>query len=185
MFPVNIFQARCRSSNQFRHLRHPIFLLLPSHMSSTAVSIPVILNLRHCACPPLSSPLILSAIPSIPDQRYVLRLVVVPCRYFPSTLPCLQPILPCPLSHISSVAVPHLLCRHIHPCCPASPPMCSSAAVFTSDLVYHTYLPRICCGPNRIFFHRSVYFAAVVCLPSPVGSSHCYAPFCTKLIALI
>ena len=121
----------------------------------------------------------------LPEQRYALRLVVVPCWYFPSPLQFFQPISPSPSSHISSVSVPHLLHRRIHPCCPVSPPLCLSAAVFTADLVCHTYLPRLCCVPYHIIFHLYVYFAAIVCLPSPVGSSHRSDLFYTTLLALL
>ena len=112
-------------------------------------------------------------------------LSVVPCRYLPSPSLFLQPISPSLLSHISSDAVPHILRRRIHPCCPASLPQCSFAAVFTSDLVCHPYFPRLCCSPYHIIFNHSVYFAAVVCLPSPVVSSPCSASFFTTLLDLL
>ena len=133
----------------------------------------------------LSSPLIFSAIPIIPEWQYTLRLAVVPCRYFSSPLPSLQLIFPSPSSHILSVAIPHLLRFSIHICCPASPPLCSSTYVFTADLVWYPYLTRLCCSPYTIIFHSYVYFAAVVCLPSPVGSSPHSASFCTALLALL
>ena len=68
----------------------------------------------------------ITLIPKLLVQRYALRLVFVPCWYFTCPLPFLQPILPTPLSHISSVAVPHIrfwciipvvldLCHHSHP----------------------------------------------------------------------
>ena len=79
--------------------------------------------------------------PKILERKYDLSLVVVPCKYIPSPSPFFQPISPSLSSHISSVAVPHLLCRRIHPCCTASPPPCSSAAVFTADLVCNFYYP--------------------------------------------
>ena len=86
--------------------------------------------------------------PKLLDERYALRLVVVPCQYFPSTFPFFQPISPSSLSNIFSVAVPHLLRRHIHPCCPASPPPCLSAALFTSDLFCHTHYPGATIRPQ-------------------------------------
>ena len=52
--------------------------------------------------------------PNLSDQRYPLSLVVVPGWYFPIPSPFFQPILPSPSYHISSVAIPHLLHRHIH-----------------------------------------------------------------------
>ena len=75
------------------------------------------------------------------ERRYALRLVVVSCQYFPSPLPSFPPISPYPLSHISSVAVLHILRRRIHPCCPAYPPSCLTAVVFAADIVCHTYYP--------------------------------------------
>ena len=107
-----------------------------SHIYSVAVP-----HLRHHARLPLSSPLTLSDIPIIPEQKYFLKLVVVPCQYFTSPSPFFQPIFPSPLSHISSVAVPHLLFHCIHTCCPESPPPCSPATVFTSEIIFHPYNP--------------------------------------------
>ena len=79
--------------------------------------------------------------PNLTEQQYALWMIVVPCQYFTSPSPSFQPISPSLSSHISSVAVPHLLCCCIHICCPASPPTCSSAAVFIFDLVFHTHYP--------------------------------------------
>ena len=79
--------------------------------------------------------------PKLLEQRYALRLLVVPCQYLPSLSPSFQTIFPYPSSHISSVVVPHLLCRRIHIFCPAYPPLCSSAAVFAADLGCHTHYP--------------------------------------------
>ena len=78
---------------------------------------------------------------SVVAHTPTLRLVVIICQYFPSRSLYFQPILPSSLSHISSVAVPHLLRRRIHICCPASLPPCSSAAVFAADLVCHPHYP--------------------------------------------
>ena len=133
--------------------------MLPSRISSVAVSIHVVPNLRHRACPPLSSPLTLSAIPNIPERRYSLRLVVIPCQYFSSPLPSFLPISPSTLSHISSSAVPHILSRRIYPCCPVYPPPFPSAAIFNTDLVCHPYYPvsppRLNCYP-RVSLLRSL-----------------------------
>ena len=118
-FPVDILLVRCRPSNSFSHLRCPVSLLFPSHISSVAVSIHIVPHILRRACLLLSSPLNLSAIPII---------------------------------------------LHLH-------------RVFVVILLY------LCCGPYHIIFRRSVYFAAVVCLPSPIGSSPCYALFCTTLLA--
>ena len=82
------------------------------------------------------------------------RLVVVPCQYLARPSPSFKPISPSLLSHISSVAVPHLLCRHIHPCCTASPPTCSSASVFTSELFCHPYYPA---SPTHLHFCPPAY----------------------------
>ena len=91
--------------------------------------------------PKLPCRYIVAPTPKLLERRYALRLVVVPCQYLPSPTPSLQPILPSPLSHTSSVAILNLLFRRIHTCCPASPLPCSSAAVFTSDLVCHPHYP--------------------------------------------
>ena len=48
---------------------------------------------------------------------------------------------PSPSSHISYIAIPHLLCRHIHTCCPTYPTPCLSAAVSTADPICHTHYP--------------------------------------------
>ena len=135
LFLVDICPVCHHSSNPFRHLRRPTYLLLSSHISSSDVSIPVVLYLHHHNRPQISSTPTLSAIPITTERQYALRLVVVPCLYFPSPLPSFQPISPSRLSHISSVDVLHLLRRCIHPCCPAFPPPCSSTAVFTAELI--------------------------------------------------
>ena len=82
------------------------------------------------------------------ERRYTLRLLVVPYRYLLSLLPFFQPISPSTSSHISSVAVPHLLRRRINPCCPASPPPRFSAAVFTPDLFHHPHYPGATIRPQ-------------------------------------
>ena len=96
------------------------------------------------------------------EQQYTLRLVVVPCQYFPSLSPSFQTISPSSSSHISSVSVPHLLHRCIHPCCPASTPQCSSAAVFTVDLVYHIHYtestPPLHCHPPASLLRSSSHY---------------------------
>ena len=78
---------------------------------------------------------------NLSEQRCPRRLVVVPCQYFPSPLPFFQPLSPSPSSHISYIAIPHLLRRHIHTCCPAYPTPCLSAAVSTADPICHTHYP--------------------------------------------
>ena len=97
--------------------------------------------------------------PKLSEQRYALRLVVFTCWYFPSTSLSFQPIFPSPLSHISSVAVLNLLRCCINPCCLASLPPFSSAAVFTAELVYYphytgvTILPQVGSRSLLIFDH--------------------------------
>ena len=96
---------------------------------------------------------VVSPMPKLLEVQYALRLLVVPCIYLPSPLPFFQSISPSSSSQISSVSVLHLLRRHIHPCCPASPPPCSPAAVFTSDLVCH---PHYTAYPLRLHCHHPV-----------------------------
>ena len=91
--------------------------------------------------------------PNLLEQQYALRLIIVPCWYLPIPFPSFQTISLSPLSHISSIALPNLPHRHIHPCCPASLPPCSSTAFFTSDLVYHPYYTA---SPPRLHFHPPV-----------------------------
>ena len=80
-FPVDIRPVHCRPYNPFLHLRCPTSNMLPHHISSAAVSIPVVLPLLHCACPPLYSPLTLSAIPISRVSVVVLIALysIVPC----------------------------------------------------------------------------------------------------------
>ena len=85
---------------------------------------------------------VIAPTPKLLERRYALILVVIPCQYLTSPSPFFQPILPSTLSHISSVAVPHLLRSRNNPCCPASMTSCSSADVFTADLVCHPHYPR-------------------------------------------
>ena len=93
---------------------------------------------------------VVSDTPKLSEGGYALRLVVVPCQYLPSPSPSFQPISPYPPSHISSVDFLHLLSRLIHPCCPTSPPPCSSAAVLTADVVCH---PHYTASPSRLHCH--------------------------------
>ena len=94
------------------------------------------------------------------ERRYALRLAVVLCQYFPSTSPLFQPISPSPLYHISSVAVPHLLHRRINPYFPASLPPCSSAAVFTADLIYHPHYPGAMIWTQVGSRYLSIFFSS-------------------------
>ena len=71
------------------------------------------------------------------------------------------------------------------------PPLSSPPTLSAIPIIPHLHrasiviLLHLCCSPHRIIFHRSVYFDAVVCLPSPIGSSPCYLSFCTALLATI
>ena len=92
-------------------------------------------------------------------------------------------------SRISSIAVfihvvPHL---HHHDNLSLYSPLTLSANSIIPHLhrTYIVILPRLCCGPHHIIFHHSVYFSAIVCLPSRIGYSTRSALFCTTLIALL
>ena len=98
------------------------------------------------------------------ERQYALRLVVVPCRYLPSPSPFFQPISQSPSSHISSVAVLHLLHICTHPCFPASPPQFSYAAVFTADLVCHPHYPRATIHPQVGSCSLSIFAQSVAVL---------------------
>ena len=106
--------------------------------------------------------------PKLLERGYALRLVVVPCRYFPSPSPFSQPISPSPLSHIFSVAVPHILRRRIHTCCPSSTLSCQSADVFTADLFCHPHYPtsppRLHCHPPVSMMRLSLHHLPSSCL---------------------
>ena len=66
------------------HLRCPTSHLLPSHISSVAVSIPVVLNAFHRAHPPLSSPLTLSFSPT---SRVSVAVLITLSSIIPFTSP--------------------------------------------------------------------------------------------------
>ena len=104
-----------------------------------------------------------------------------PFRHLRSPKPHMLP------SHISSApifitVVPHL--RH-HARTPLSSPPTLSAIPFIVHLHRASIVifPHLCCGTYHIIFYRSVYFAAVFCPPSPIGSSTCSLSFCTTLLA--
>ena len=109
---------------------------------------------------------VVSPTPKLSERQYALRLVVFLCQYLPSPSLFFQPILPSLLSHISFVAVPHILQRHIHLCCTASPPLCSSAAVFTADLVCHPHYPRAAILPQVGSSPLSIFAQSVAVLPT-------------------
>ena len=137
---------------------------------------------------------VITLTPKSSERRYALRLVVVPCQYLPSLLPSFQPILPSVLSHISYVAarissaalsIPVVL-NLLHRACPL---LSSPLTLYAIPIILHLHrasvviLPRLCYSPHRIIFHRHVYFAAVVCLPSWIGSSPRSPSLCTTLLA--
>ena len=144
----------------------PPYQSLLSRICFTVVSIRVISYLHHCDRPPLSSLTTLSALPIIPERQYALMLVVVSCQYFTSLLPSSQPISPSPSSHISSVDVPHLIHRRIHPCCPASLPVFSSATVFTDELVCHPHYPGATIRPQVGSRSMSIFTRSVAVIPT-------------------
>ena len=128
---------------------------------------------------------IVTPTPNLSEQRYTLRLVVVPCQYFPSPSPFFQPILPSPSSHISSVSVPHLLRRRIHTYCPASPQLCSFSSVFTAELVYH---PHYLASPRRLHFHPPaslLRFSSHYLSSSRVLCRRCFSTFLDHIFSLI
>ena len=102
--------------------------------------------------------------PKLLERQYALRLVVITCRYLPSPSPFFQPISPSPSSHISSVAVLHLLRRRIHPCCPSYPTPCSSTAFFTADLVCHPHYPGAMICPQVCSCYLSVFSQSLAVL---------------------
>ena len=75
--PCKYFPVRRRSSNQFRHLRRPISLLLLFRISSASVYIPIVPHLCHSSHLPLSSLLTLSSIPIIPHLHRA-SIVILP-----------------------------------------------------------------------------------------------------------
>ena len=133
--------------------------------------------------------------PKLLERQYDLWLIVVPYWYLPSPSPSFQPISPYLLSHIPFVSVPHILCvisipdvPHIRHC--ARLPPSSPLTLSVLPIILHlqcasvVILPRLCFVPHHIIFHRPVYFsAAVICLPSRIGSSPSSVLFCTTLLA--
>ena len=102
--------------------------------------------------------------PKLPEQRYALMLVVVLCRFFSSLSPFFLPISPSLSFHIFSVAFPQLLHQRIHLSCPASPPPCLSAAVFTADLVCHPHYPVAAICPQVGSRSLSIFLQSVAVL---------------------
>ena len=138
---------------------------------------------------------VVAPMPKLSEQRYALRLVVVPCWYLPSSVPFFQPIffhLRCPTSlllpsriYFASVSIPvfpHL--RHR-----ACPPLSLLMTLYAIPIIPHLHRASIvillclCCGSHRIIFHIPVYFVSVFCLPSCIGSYLHSALFCNTLLA--
>ena len=123
--------------------------------------------------------------PNLLKQLYALRLVGVPCRFLHSPLSFFQPISPSLSSHIYSVAVPHLLCHRIYPCCPASPPPFLSATVFTADLVFHPHYPAF---PPCLHCHTYaslLRFSSHYLLSSRVICCRCLSTFSDRIFSLL
>ena len=80
MFPVDIFTFRRLPYNPFFHLRRPTHHMLPYHISSAALSIPIFPHIHNCTRQPLPPPLILSVIPIILHLRCV-SVFVLPRLY--------------------------------------------------------------------------------------------------------
>ena len=131
-FPDDIFLVRCHYFNPFCHIHCPTSLMLLSRISSTAVSIPVVLHLRHHACLPLSSSLILSTIPIIPEQRYALRFGSQSLLIFSQSVTVLT-------THFVISIVLHIIC--CRPTCP--PPQYPSLL----SCIYSTV--HVCCCLRR------------------------------------
>ena len=123
--------------------------------------------------------------PKLLEVQYTLRLVVVPCRYFPSPSPFFQPISPSLPFYISYVADLHLLFCRIHTCCPTSPPLCSSSAVFTAELVFHPHYPT---SPPRLHFHPPaslLRFSSHYLPSSRVFRRRCLSTFLDRIFPLL
>ena len=80
-FPVDVCPVYRRPYNPFLHLCSPTYHMLMYHISSAAVSIPVVLHLRHRARPPMSSQLTLAAIPTshVSVAALIAFSFIVPC----------------------------------------------------------------------------------------------------------
>ena len=122
--------------------------------------------------------------PNLLERRYALRLVVVPCRYLPILLPFFQPISPYPSSHISSIAILHLLLLRIHTCCPTSLPPWSYASVLTTDLVWHPHYlaspPRLRCHPPASLLRFSLHYLSLY----HVIHHRCLSTFSDRIFSL-
>ena len=155
-----------------RYLDFPGWMMILSKRKDEYLNQPVILFRLQYEIhslqihPKLPCRSVVAPTPKLSERRYALRLVVVPCQYFPSPPPFFQTISPYPLSHISSISVPHIIRRHIHICCSASPPPCSSAAIFAADLFFHPHYPRATIRPQVGSFSLSIFAQSVAVLPT-------------------
>ena len=123
---------------------------------------------------------IVNPTPKLSERWYALRLVIFPFQYFPSPSPFFQPISPSLSYHMFSVAVPHILRRRVHICCPASPPLCLSAAVFTVDLVYYPHYPGATICPQVGSCSLSIFSQYVAILPTHFATSVIPHLFCCR-----
>ena len=142
---------------------------------------------NHCAGL-LSPPRLSYRSNKTPSGWYSLPVNICPVRSCPSNpfFHLRRPRYHMLLSHNCSTAVyipisPHL-CHHAHPSLSSPLTLSSISIILHLRRTYIFILWRLCCGPYHIIFHRSVYFAAVVSLPSLIGFSPCYASFCTTLL---
>ena len=124
LFPVNIFPVRYHHYNPFRYLRLPTSQLLPSHISSAAVSIPVVLHLLHHARPPLSSSLTLS---TIPTSRVSVAVLIV----LFSIVLCTSPLLFFYLLQLDLILALH---RSVLHCL-----ICSAPHYFSDSLIWSSH----------------------------------------------
>ena len=95
--------------------------------------------------------------PKLSEQRYALRLIVVPCWYFPSLSLSFQSISPSLSSHISPIAVP---------CCNSYLPLWYSVAVFKADLFCHPHYPGATIRPQIGSRSLSIFSHSVAVLPT-------------------
>ena len=106
-----------------------------------------------------------------------------PVDILPVCLRFFQLISPSPLSHISSVSVPHIFCRHIHTCFPVYPPQCSSTDVFTAYFTCHPHYPdsppHLHCRPPASMLRLSSHY-----LPSSrVLCRRCFYTFSDQIFS--
>ena len=90
------------------------------------------------------------------------------------------------LSRVFSVAVSIPVVLHLCHC--DCLPLSSPLTLYDIPVIPHLHrasivvLLRLCCGHHCIIFHYSVHFAAVVCLPSPIGYSPRSESLCATML---